>query len=559
MGVFLVYILKAAFCLALSYSFYRLLLSEETFHRFNRVALLALLLVSFVLPLIVLGGEAIESQQPMGTTANIIVHGAVAATDVASEQPYVFGWGHALLLIYLIGLLGCACYHLVSYIRLGMLFRKAHREPLLRYMHAESDRGVKLHVHDEEISPFSWMNRIVVSRRSLEENACEVLRHELAHIAHRHSWDLLLVDVCTLQQWFNPAVWLLKRELRTLHEYEADEAVIKGGIDTKEYQRLLIKEAVGTRLYSMANNLNHSSLKKRITMMLKRKSNPWARLKYLYVLPLAAASVAVFARPEVSNKLDEISSAKVSELTSIAKADEVKSTENPLRQRVKVSGKVVDAKTGKPIYGVTILVANPNDNRYFSHAMTQKNGRFEIESYEGLQMRFSFVGMQDLKVITPQGGAKSMTVQMTEAVMSLTEMEVVGYAPAKVEGLPDVLQTSEDENLAKKGEEAVFVVVESQPEYPGGMGELIKFLSRNIKYPAAAQQARVQGKVIVEFLVGKDGSISDIKVKRSVNPELDAEAVRVIGLMPKWRPGEQRGKAVDVRYELPITFRLQKQ
>lgn len=294
-------------------------------------------------------------------------------------------------------------------------------------------------------------------------------------------------------------------------------------------------------------------------MMLKRKSNPWARLKYLYVLPLAAASVAVFARPEVSNKLDEISSAKVSELTSIAKADEVKSTENPLRQRVKVSGKVVDAKTGKPIYGVTILVANPNDNRYFSHAMTQKNGRFEIESYEGLQMRFSFVGMQDLKVITPQGGAKSMTVQMTEAVMSLTEMEVVGYAPAKVEGLPDVLQTSEDENLAKKGEEAVFVVVESQPEYPGGMGELIKFLSRNIKYPAAAQQARVQGKVIVEFLVGKDGSISDIKVKRSVNPELDAEAVRVIGLMPKWRPGEQRGKAVDVRYELPITFRLQKQ
>ena len=555
MGAFLVYILKSAFCLALFYSFYRLLLGEETFHRFNRVALLALLVVSFVLPLVVLGGETIELQQPSGTTANIIVHGAVATTGVASDQPYIFGWGHVLLFLYIIGFLACVCYHAVSYIRLGMLFRKAHREPLPDYMQGECSANVKLHVHDEEISPFSWMRRIVVSRRSLEENGGEVLRHELAHITHRHSWDLLLVDVCTLFQWFNPAVWLLKRELRTLHEYEADEAVIKGGIDTKEYQRLLIKEAVGTRLYSMANNLNHSSLKKRITMMLKRKSNPWARLKYLYVLPLAAASVAVFARPEVSNKLDEISSAKVSELTSIVKADEVKSAENPLRQRVKISGKVVDAKTGKALAGVTIF-AKGTDGRIASATMSQKGGKFEFETYEGLALQFSFVGMQDQSVIVPQGGAKSLTVQMAEAVMSLTEMEVVAYASETKEELPPVLLA--DTKSGQDNDDAVFVVVESQPEYPGGMGELMKFLSKNIKYPVAAQQARVQGKVVVEFLVGTDGSISDIKVKRSVNPELDAEAVRVIGLMPKWRPGEQRGKAVSVRYEMPIVFRLQK-
>ena len=555
MGAFLVYILKSAFCLALFYSFYRLLLGEETFHRFNRVALLALLVVSFVLPLVVLGGETIELQQPSGTTANIIVHGAVATTGVASDQPYIFGWGHVLLFLYIIGFLACVCYHAVSYIRLGMLFRKAHREPLPDYMQGECSANVKLHVHDEEISPFSWMRRIVVSRRSLEENGGEVLRHELAHITHRHSWDLLLVDVCTLFQWFNPAVWLLKRELRTLHEYEADEAVIKGGIDTKEYQRLLIKEAVGTRLYSMANNLNHSSLKKRITMMMKRKSNPWARLKYLYVLPLAAASVAVFARPEVSNKLDEISSAKVSELTSIVKADEVKSAENPLRQRVKISGKVVDAKTGKALAGVTIF-AKGTDGRIASATMSQKGGKFEFETYEGLALQFSFVGMQDQSVIVPQGGAKSLTVQMAEAVMSLTEMEVVAYASETKEELPPVLLA--DTKSGQDNDDAVFVVVESQPEYPGGMGELMKFLSKNIKYPVAAQQARVQGKVVVEFLVGTDGSISDIKVKRSVNPELDAEAVRVIGLMPKWRPGEQRGKAVSVRYEMPIVFRLQK-
>lgn len=291
-------------------------------------------------------------------------------------------------------------------------------------------------------------------------------------------------------------------------------------------------------------------------MMLKRKSNPWARLKYLYVLPLAAASVAVFARPEVSNTLDEISSAKVSELTSIAKAEEVKSVESPSRNRVKVSGKVVGAKSGKGLAGVNIFAKSPNDGRIASAALSQKGGKFEFETYEGLALQFSFVGMQELYVIVPQGGAKSLTVQMAEAVQGLPDMVVTGYAPETVEGLPANLLTAESMG-SKDGDEGRFVVVERQPEYPGGMGELMRFLSKNVRYPAAAQQARVQGKVIVEFLVGTDGSISDIKVKHSVCPELDAEAMRVIGLMPKWRPGEQRGKAVSVRYEMPIEFRLE--
>ena len=551
MGVFLVYILKSAFCLALLYSFYRLLMSEETFHRFNRVALLALLVISFVLPLMTFGeSPLIEVGQVAMTTESTVAIDAVEPS-MASESLLDFGWGHAMLLLYIIGFLACVCYHVVSYIRLGMLFRKTYQEPLSDYTAELHKAGIKLYVHEEELSPFSWLNRIVVSHRSLEENAREVLRHELAHIQHRHSWDLLLVDACTLLQWFNPAVWLLKRELRTLHEYEADEAVIKGGADTKEYQRLLIKEAVGTRLYSMANNLNHSSLKKRITMMLKRKSNPWARLKYLYVLPLAAASVAVFARPEVSNTLDEISSAKVSELTSIAKAEEVKSVESPSRNRVKVSGKVVDAKSGKGLAGVNIFAKNPNDGRIASAALSQKGGKFEFETYEGLALQFSFVGMQEQYVIVPQGGAKPLTVQMAEAVQGLPDMVVTGYAPETAENLPTNLLISETKSF-----NGTFVIVESQPEFPGGMGELMRFLQKNLRYPAAARQARVQGKVIVEFLVGTDGSISDIKVKHSVCPELDAEAMRVIGLMPKWRPGEQRGKAVSVRYEMPIEFRL---
>ena len=555
MGIFLAYILKSAFCLALFYSFYRLLLSEETFHRFNRVALLVLLLSSFVLPMIELGNNPATEIAPTVAQAGSIVTSDITKVTT-SEQLLTFGWEHTLLLIYLTGLLGCICYHLVSYIRLGMLLRKAHQEPIPECMTDTCLTNIKLHVHDEELSPFSWMNRVVVSHRSLQENGNEILRHELAHIRSRHSWDLLLVDICSLSQWFNPVIWLLKRELRTLHEYEADEAVIKGGMDSKEYQRLLIKEAVGTRLYSMANNLNHSSLKKRITMMLRKKSNPWARAKYLYVLPMAAVSVAVFARPEVSNKLDEISSTKVSELTSIAKTDGVKSVKSPSFEKVKISGKVVDERTGKPITGVNVMAFMPGDGRVWAHAVS-KNGKFELDTYEGYVLKFDYVGMQSQKVVVPKGGIKSLTISMKEEVYDIPEMVVAATMPddndATYEKSPKI-----DKPSSKKGEESQFFVVSEDPQFPGGMGELMKYLSKNVKYPVAARQAHIQGKVIVEFLIKKDGSISDVKVKRSVNPELDAEAVRVIKAMPKWQPGKQLGEAVDVRYEMPIVFRLQK-
>ena len=185
-------------------------------------------------------------------------------------------------------------------------------------------------VHNQEIAPFSWMKYIVISRKDLEENGREILIHEMAHIHHRHSVDLLVADICIFFQWFNPSAWLLKQELQNVHEYEADETVINEGVNAKEYQLLLIKKAVGTRLYSMANSFNHSKLKKRITMMLKEKSNPWARLKYLYVLPLAAIAVTAFARPEISEKMEEISAVKVNDLAEIVQ-------EKVLQDTVKVS------------------------------------------------------------------------------------------------------------------------------------------------------------------------------------------------------------------------------
>lgn len=558
MGIFLAYILKSAFCLTLFYPAYRLLLSKETFHRFNRIALLTLLVLSCLLPLLSIGSEPSAMQESLALDGLMVVpdvtetlQGATAAPTTTAAPTIGAEWTRILLWIYLLGCIGCMGYQLMSFARLATLLRKARREPLPHYLQGVNTRA-RLYVHDEELAPFSWMRLIVVSRTNLEENGRAILIHELAHIAHRHSWDLLLTDVCLIVQWFNPTAWLLKQELRTLHEYEADEMVVQSGIDAKEYQILLIKKVVGTRLYSMANNLNHSSIKKRITMMLKKKSNPWARVKYLSVLPLAALSVAVLARPEVSNKLNEISSAKVTELTSIAKADEAKSAENSPAKLVKVAGKVINERTGKPIHGVNIWVSNPSDGRIIASVVSSQDGKFSLESYEGLAIRFSFIGMQEQKVIIPRGGSKSMTVTMGELPYSLEEMMVVAYAPEK-KSYP-VPEPKTSSSNSDEGE--IFYVVERAPEFPGGMGELMKFLQRNIKYPTAAQQAGIQGKVEVEFTVKKDGSVADIKVVRSVNPELNAEAMRVISAMPKWKPGEQRGTPVDTRFEMPIVFRL---
>ena len=546
MGTFFVYILKSAFCLALFYLFYRLLLSKETFHRFNRVALLGLLVASCVVPLIQVGAQGANEINRQFLSLEEMLLMAEPMDEVGTEALAIptWGWKEMLLLLYIIGIVFFLIRNLWSLGRMIGLIDGCRKEKM--------DDGILLFTHRKEIAPFSWMKCIVLSEKDLDEGGEAILTHERAHIANRHSWDLLLADVCVFFQWFNPAAWLLKQELQNIHEYEADEWVINQGIDAKKYQLLLIKKAVGTRLYSMANSLNHSSLKKRITMMIKKKSNPWARLKYLYILPLAAASVAAFARPEVSNSLDEISSAKVSDLASIMKADGEKSVENLLEEKVKVAGKVVEEKNGLPVLGASIVIRGT-----VIGTLTDVDGNFSIVANEGDVLLFSFVGMQAQSVIVPKGGAKSMVVSMKDDVQNLDEVMVVGYAAYEDEVVEAKSIKLPKEEKKENEEQVIFQVVEEMPNFPGGMNECMKFLARNIKYPVLAQEAKIEGRVIVQFVVDRDGSVNDIKVVRSISPQLDAEAGRVIGLMPKWNPGKQRGKAVAVKYTMPIQFRLQ--
>ena len=526
MGTFLVYILKSAVCLAMFYLFYRLLLSKETFHRFNRIALLGVMLLSCLLPLVKVTVEQVSpvNAQVMSMEDLLLMY-QWNSEAVVEEGSRPFHWQEGLVLVYFVGLFFVIVRHLWSLGRMLYLIRHSRCERL--------DNGVCLVVHRRKLAPFSWMRYIVISETDLKESGHHILVHEMAHIHHHHSWDLLLTEACAWLQWFNPAIWLLKQELQNIHEYEADEEVLRQGINAKEYQMLLIKKAVGARLYSIANSFNHSSLKKRITMMIRKKSNPWARAKYLYVLPLAAVTVAAFARPEISKPLDEISSVKVNDLSAVLETYADKNVSNPA-EKAKLKMKVVDEE-GKPIIAATVLVANTTNG-----TITDENGNFTLEVGTDQSIQVAYIGMSTVTMSVKDCLKKAdQTIVLTESDTK-KDVKVVASAPQTV--------VSDDQT---------FSVVEQMPEYPGGMRAGLEFMARNLRYPTKAREAGKQGRVIVQFVVRKDGSLSDFKVLRSVDPWLDAEAIRVISTMPKWKPGMQEGKPVSVKFTLPVTFMLE--
>lgn len=463
MGMFFIYSIKVAICLAAFYLFYKLLLSRDTFHAFNRATLLLLMLLSLVLPFV-----NISVDEPTVAYDGMVQIEQLLAMGVVDDGPAPSGPTliQVLFAIYIIGVALFLVGEICSLVRL-------HRLISGKYSVTTAD-GIKIVVIDDDVAPFSWFNNIVISRSDYESGRSEILIHEKAHIARRHSLDIMLCNMLLIFQWFNPAAWLLRRELQNIHEYEADEAVIQSGADASEYQLLLIRKAVGERLFSMANNLNHNSLKKRITMMLIKKSNPWNRVKILLTVPVAAVAVVAFATPKAESLSKEI--------------------------------------------------------EHDSNALVNSVVRSMPGTAEHLAMS------------TGEAGAAGMPAEA-----AAPETAAADSLRGRVAGVS--AGNSKDDGR-------VFDVVEEQPRYPGGTNALMTYLRDNIKYPAEAAKAGIQGKVIVQFVVGKDGTVRDVKPIRNISPELDAEAVRVVAAMPKWVPGYQRGEAVNVRYTLPVNFRM---
>lgn len=280
---FIIYELKAAVLLAVFYMFYRLLLSRDTFHRFNRVTLLVISLLSLVLPLCVI---------TVHRTVEIPVwllpmHGNRAETVVEEAVNEAGGWEAAAVSLYIAGVMAVLAHTGFAVADVLRIILRGRRIP--------QEDGTVIVVTDRDTAPFSWMKYIVFCESDFRAGHEAILRHEKAHVRMRHSWDLLFTDIVTAFQWFNPAVWMLRADLRALHEFEADDFVLRSGADAREYQYLLIRKAVGASGNSITNSFSHSTLKNRITMMLRKRSSSWGALKALYLVPLVGLSLAATA------------------------------------------------------------------------------------------------------------------------------------------------------------------------------------------------------------------------------------------------------------------------
>lgn len=524
MGTFFAYILKTAMFLIVYYLFYKLLMSRETFHRFNRVALVSLLVLSFVLPLC----ESLVKGTGTGEGLVALEGMLMIATGVEDAETAQISTSHiligALMLFYLLGVVTFTLRSFISYLSLTKQLQKGERQTL--------NDGSILCLHEEQIAPFSWMHYIVASRKDIEESGVAILCHELGHIHNHHTFDLILTEVALILQWFNPAIWLMRRELQTIHEYEADEAVLDYGIDAKSYQLLLIKKAAGSRLQSITNSLHQSSIKKRITMMLKKKSNPWARAKYLLAVPVAALSVAVLSTPQASALSKEISECKVSEYFANHQISDQKNA--PKVEIRTVSG---TAEIDKDV----IFFVDGKRVESIDDINPENIDHMEVLKDKDAMAKFGITDARGVILITTKSSGQTIHLKLDSVPSAKGEFQ----PSAEGEFHPAVIIV-----------DPALPMVEDMPEYPGGMEAMMKFVAENLKYPEQMQKEKVEGRVLLSFVVEKDGSVTNIEEVQSPHPVLTEEAIRVVKLMPKWKPGKQDGKEVRVQFNLPITFRL---
>mgnify|MGYP000575364605 CR=1 FL=1 len=313
MGALLLYILKSTICLILFYLGFKALLSNDTFFRFNRWVLLVGIATCMLLPAIkIQTSEPLLIQQPIIHLEKMIAGEETVVTYLSDNNPEVnmipvvtpakmIDWGQIIALLYWAGFIFCLMTTLLSFRKMFVLIRSGRKLQQGRYT---------LIIVPSCVSPFSWGRYIIISEEDYEKYPDEILTHEMMHLKSHHSIDLLFMECILWLHWFNPAIWLLKRELKDIHEYQADKGVLTQGVDATKYQLLLVKKAVGSSLYTLANSFNHSKIKKRITMMLKGKSNNWAQLKLLLLVPVGLIVLNAFARPEINRQLETLVQSK---------------------------------------------------------------------------------------------------------------------------------------------------------------------------------------------------------------------------------------------------------
>lgn len=529
----MVYFLKINVAIALFYAFYRLFFYKDTFFAWRRTALLCFFAVSAAVPLLDIQ-QWIVQQEPMAAMADL--YAAVVLPELTLTPQPETDWRQLMAdgIVF-------AYWLVAALLALRFLFQLAGIVRLARRCPTQKIDGTTVHLLPRAEGPFSFFRWIFVCPDAhTGDELHEILTHERTHARQWHSIDVLTGELACIICWFNPFAWLMKREIRTNLEYMADEKVLETGHDSRTYQYHLLGLSHHKAAATIYNSFNVLPLKKRIIMMNKRRTRAIGRTKYLMFLPLAALLMIVSNIEAVARATQKITTEVIEAVAPAETPDVQPQPENiaPLPQqeksdKVTYKGKIVD-EAGNPLGDVKIII----DPKYQSMTTSTVNdkGEFRVETSSKADILFEYTGKD--------GKTLAWMCRTTELAKMDPDNMVIKLIPVKIIK-PNVTDAD------------VYEVVENMPEFPdGGMPGLMKYLSANIRYPEAAHKDGTQGRVTVQFVVGKDGSIGNVSILRGVDPALDAEAIRVISGMPKWKPGTQKGEPVNVRYTVPVMFRL---
>ena len=489
-----IYLIKINVALMLLYGFYRLTVSRDTFFGLRRLTLWLIYAVALMVPAFNLE-YWVRDTPTMVSMANVYAD-TFYPVVVVKAQASSITWMDMLLGIYWVG---------VAVLSLRLVWQLFSIIRLVVISRKQEVEGITVHLLKGEGSPFSFFRWVFMYPSTLEgKQLHEVMVHECTHVSGLHSLDTLFSELFSIVCWFNPFAWLMKQEVRMNLEYLADESVLSDGNARKSYQYHLLGLAYRQPNEStkIANNFNLLPLKKRIKMMNKRRTSEIGKAKYLLFAPLAGALLMVSNIESVAREIGE----QIPEVAEVQqKAEQALNT---------------DVAVANPMAKEAIEVMNPAESEEMD---AEKAAEAELSKAEEAK---------------------------TEEADKVAEVKAEAKAEVKVKN-----KAQADTTKKKKSWDCI---PETMPYFPGGRELLLKYLAVNIKYPASAVKAKKQGRVIVTFIVQKDGSVTHAKIAKSIDPELDAEALRVVRGMPKWIPGTQLGKPVNVKYTLPVKFSLQK-
>lgn len=579
----LAYFLKVNVAIVLFYAFYRLFFYKDTFFGWRRMALLCFFAISAAVPLLDIQ-TWITEQEPMVAMVDLYATVVLPEFVITSNAPT--DW-KSIILEYA----GIAYWGIVTLLVLRLLSQLTGIIRLAYQCRKVQIGGTKIHLLPKVAGPFSFFHWIFINPSShTEEELNEILTHEQTHARQWHSIDVIVSELACILCWFNPFAWLMKREIRTNLEYMADARVLENGYDSKTYQYHLLGLSHHKAAATIYNSFNVLPLKKRIKMMNKKRTREIGRTKYLAFLPLAAllmiiSNIEAVARTtkeiatEVMEAVDipivEERTTNISEPTVLSVVPEKMKRDSLINKGDNVIFEVVEHMPEFASGGMAGLMEYLSKNiRYPADAHAKGvQGRvtvqFVVEKDGSITEAKVLRGVDpslDKEAVRVTGTmpnwrpgmqkGKAVRVKYTVPIMFRLSDPVADYKPVN-EQPKEVVAVGYAPKDPAPEMGTVFEVVEEMPQFPGGLEGLMQYLARNIKYPVDAQKAGTQGRVILQTIIDVNGNVTNTKILQSVDPLLDAEAIRVTNAMPKWKAGKQRGQAVNVKYTFPVMFKLQ--